>query len=421
MSLRLRSSNNAHAGDGVQPSHILIIVENVSLARDHRLRKQIAALRSADYRVSVICRRDPDNRVAVGVRLYEYRAPADARSKVGFLWEYGYSWIMAALLTVRIFVRDRFTALQISGTPDIYFAIALPLRRRVALVLDQRDLSPELYEMRYARRDVVYRVLCWFERRSYRSADHVITVNNSLRDTVCLRGGLDPSAVTVVGNGPVLASVEGRIAEPELKQGKPYLCCWVGLMGPQDGLDLALRAIAEFRRSTGRTDCSFVFIGDGEYRQTCLALAADLEVADIVSFPGWMNSDELFGYLATADLGLEPNLEETVSPVKGMEYMAFGVPFVAFDTKETRILAGEAAAYAEPGDVQGFATLIDDLLRDDERRTEMGRTGRSRVRERLSWDRQQLAYLDVYASLLPRVRRLAEDTDAEQPLSEVVR
>jgi glycosyltransferase involved in cell wall biosynthesis len=420
MRRRRGSPSVEHATGGVEFGHVLIIVENVSLARDHRLRKQIAALRSADYRVSVICRRDPDNRVDDGVRLYEYRAPADARSKVGFLWEYGYSWMMAALLTARIFVRDRFTALQISGTPDIYFAIGLPLRRRVALVLDQRDLSPELYELRYARRDIVYQMLCWFERRSYRSADHVITVNNSLRDTVCLRGGLDPNAVTVVGNGPVLASVEGRLAKPELKQGKPYLCCWVGLMGPQDGLDLAVRAIAEFRRSTGRTDCSFVFIGDGEYRQTCLALAADLEVADIVSFPGWMNEDELFGYLATADLGLEPNLEQTVSPVKGMEYMAFGVPFVAFDTKETRFLAGEAAAYAEPGDVQGFATLIGDLLRDHERRTEMGCTGRNLVRERLSWDLQQLAYLDVYASLSSRARLQATATD-EQGLSEVAR
>jgi glycosyltransferase involved in cell wall biosynthesis len=382
--------------------HILLVVENVALARDHRLRKQVSSLHAHGYRVTVICRSDPGNECPPGIRLRSYRAPAEGTGKLGFAWEYGYSFAMAAWLAARVFARDRFDAIQVSGTPDIYFALAAPYRLLGRpLVLDQRDLSPELYTLRYGRTSgAMYRALCWFERRSYRAADQVITVNASLREVAQARGGLPPDAVTVVGNGPVLASAYRRAPRPELKHGKPLLCCWLGLMGPQDQLDLALRAVWHLVRNIGRTDCHFAFVGDGELRVFAERLAIELGISDWVSFPGWASQDEAFTYLSTADLGLEPNMEEIVSPVKGMEYMAFGLPFVSFDLAETRALAGGAAAYAKPGDVPGFARLIDELLGDPQRRASLGQAGRRLIEERLAWDRQEAAYLGVYQRLL---------------------
>src|ERR1700745_3483054 len=103
-------------------THVLLVVENVALARDHRLQKQASSLRGHGYRVTVICRDDPDNRRFPGMGLRTYRAPADGTSKLGFLREYGYSFAMAGLLTAKVFLTDRFDAIQVSGTPDIYFA-----------------------------------------------------------------------------------------------------------------------------------------------------------------------------------------------------------------------------------------------------------------------------------------------------------
>jgi glycosyltransferase involved in cell wall biosynthesis len=398
--------------------HILLMVENVALARDHRLQKQVSSLHAHGYRVTVICRNDPGNDRFTGTRLLTYRAPPDGKSKLGFLREYGYSFAMAGCLAVRVFLTDRFDALQVSGTPDIYFALAAPFRLLGRpFVLDQRDLSPELYELRYARRDgAAYRALCWLERRSYRAADQVITVNSALRKIAYARGGLPQGNVTVVGNGPRLERTYRRAPRPELKHGKAFLCCWLGLMGPQDRLDVALRAIGHLVHVIGRTDCHFAFVGDGEARASSQQLAAELGISDWVTFPGWADQEEAFTYLSTADLGLEPNMEAIVSPVKGMEYMAFGLPFVSFDLAETRALAGEAAVYAPPGDVPRFARLIDELLSDPARRAELGRTGRRLIEERLAWDRQEEAYIEVYERILgrPRPRRCASRTPAFQ-------
>ena len=389
---------------GTRAPHVLLVVENVALARDHRLGKQVASLTGHGYRVTVICRADPANARFTGIGLRSYPAPADGASKLGFAREYGYSFVMAALLAARVYATDRFDAIQVSGTPDIYFALAAPFRLLgVPLVLDQRDLSPELYALRYGRRGgAIYRALCWLERRSYRAADQVITVNATLRGVACDRGCLPPGTVTVVGNGPALAQVRRREPRPGLRQGRRFLCCWLGLMGPQDRIDLALRAVAHLVHERGRTDCHFAFVGDGEERDPARRLAAELGVADWVNFPGWADQDTAFTYLSTADVGLEPNMADIVSPVKGMEYMAFGLPFAAFDLAETRALAGDAAVYARPGDVAGLARLIDELLADPERRARLGRAGRRAVEERIAWDRQEAAYLGVYERLLGR-------------------
>ena len=137
---------------GARQPHVLLVVENVALARDHRLQKQVSSLHGHGYRVTVICRSDPGNSCPAGVGLRAYRAPADGTSKLGFAWEYGYSFAMAAWLAAGVFRRDRFDAIQVSGTPDNYFALAAPYRLLGRpLVLDQRDLSPELYELRYGR------------------------------------------------------------------------------------------------------------------------------------------------------------------------------------------------------------------------------------------------------------------------------
>lgn len=394
--------------------HVLIMVENLPLAIDQRLRKQVPALVAAGLEVSVITPRHPDNARFDGVRVYEYRAAPASPSKLGFVREYLQAWVMTAVLTGRALLTAGFDAVQTCCPPDTYFPITAPLRLLGKLiVVDLRDLSPDLYEARYGQAGGrTYRVLEWLERASLRTAHHVITVNQSLVDLICRRGGLPRERVTVVGNGPVLGQTRERPPRPELKQGRRYLCCFMGVMGPQDRVEQALLAIHQLIRDRGRTDCHFTFLGAGDSKAAAERQAVELGLQDHVTFTGWVGQDLAFDYLSTADLGIEPNLEEIVSPVKAMEYMAFRLPFVAFDLKETRALAETAAAYARPGDVADFARLIDELLDDAERRAEMGRVGRRRIEDEVAWDHQERAYLEVLYRLLnragpDRVRALA--------------
>ena len=128
-------------------------------------------------------------------------------------------------------------------------------------------------------------------------------------------------------------------------------------------------------------------------------------LSDRVSFPGWLPEADAYRYLASADLGVDASLQEEVSPVKAVEYMAFGLPFVAFDLEETRVSAADAAVYATPNDPSGLAALVMELLDDPDRRARMGDIGRERVSGPLSWANSARNLLSAYEAAADRARR----------------
>jgi hypothetical protein len=80
---------------------------------------------------------------------------------------------------------------------------------------------------------------------------------------------------------------------------------------------------------------------------------------------------------------------------------------VAFNLKETRFSAADAAVYVTPNEVKQFAAAVATLLDSPDRRADMGRAGRRRVEEALAWTHQAPTYLAVFDQLT-RTRRVAE-------------
>jgi glycosyltransferase involved in cell wall biosynthesis len=273
------------------------------------------------------------------------------------------------------------------------------------VIVDQRDLMPELYLARYAQpRNGVLAALGWLERRTQRGAQHAICVNGYLRDRL-VQAGAPPDRVTIVRNGPVLSRVAAAKPDARLRSGFRFLCCWVGKMGRQDRVDLLLRAIAHLVHGLDRRDCRFALLGDGECLDEMRALAADLDLDRWVTFPGWLPEREVFSYLASADVGLDASVQVEVSPVKAMEYMAFGLPTVAFDLPETAALVRGASVLIPAPDLDRFATEIAALLDDPARRAALGEIGRRRVADELSWERQSRGYLQVVGRAVREGRR----------------
>jgi glycosyltransferase involved in cell wall biosynthesis len=342
------------------------------------------------------------------VRVLDYPAAPGGSSAGSFLLEYGWSWLCTTVLVARALLTTGFDVLQIAGGPDIFFTISVPARwLGKSIIFDQRDLAPETYVARFGRKDALYQLLLWLERRSYAASDRVLVVNQSLKDVAAARGGVAPVNITVVGNGPVLASIgaavdsynrAGHGSDRPLDSAGPVVV-WVGVIGPQDHLEIAIRAFAELIRATGRTDCRMLVIGEGDARAECEVLTAELDIRTSVTFTGWLDEEATFAHLAAADIGVDSNLDAFVTPVKVMEYMAFSLPVVAFDTRETRLLTQDAALLVAPGDVSGLAEAMEQLVTNPLLRQQLGESGRQRVEQTVAWDRQEQRYLEVYRSL----------------------
>lgn len=382
--------------------HVAVLVENVSIADDNRLQKQVAALLSTGYRVSVITRRDPSNeplRHTSGLRLVEYPAPPDGASTVGHLVEFTVSLLWQAPALLRLHRRHPVDVLQICQPPDLFFPFARVMRLLGAKVLlDQRDLMPETLLQRYETvPSAPMKVLSWLERQTQRSVDHSVTVNGHLRDRLVGAGGT-PDRVSVVHNGPVLARVDAAMAGPR-SGGHPHLVCWAGKMGKQDRVDQVLEVAHHVVHKIGRRDCGFLVIGNGECLEELQARATELGLDDWVEFTGWLAEEELYRHLAGCDVGLDTSLQEEVTPVKAMEYMAVGLPVLSFDVEQTRILVEDAGVRVTSGDVDVLAKELVALLDAPEERRRMGALGRRKICEQLAWERQAETYLEVVGRL----------------------
>jgi glycosyltransferase involved in cell wall biosynthesis len=390
-------------------TRILIIVQNLPVPFDRRVWLECQALVSDGHEVAVVCPKgddDPDYQVLDQVELYKYRGYAPGGSRLGYLCEYAYSLAATAWLTVKARRRGRFQVMQACNPPDIFWPIALALRvlDRTRFVFDHHDLCPELYESRFpGGPKLPYRALRALERRTHRTANHVISTNESYRDIAVNRSGKAVCDVTVVRSGPDPARLRRGTAHPELRRGHRFLAAYIGVMGPQDGVDNVVRAANVVVNELGRDDIAFTVIGSGDCFDDLVALRDELGLAGHVEFTGRAPDDLVSQVMSTADLGLSPDPKNPLNDLstmnKSMEYMAFGLPLVAFDLRETRVSAGDAAVYVEPNDVRQYAAAIVALMDDEPRRRLMGRVGRERIEQKLAWSYQEEAYLGVYRRL----------------------
>ncbi|GGN34464.1 glycosyltransferase family 4 protein [Streptomyces fuscichromogenes] len=384
----------------------LILVENLSVPFDRRVWQECTTLRDAGWTVHVICpqgsKRDTEPEAEIdGVRIHRYPLRAATGGPAGYLKEYGSALWHTARLARKVGPVD---VVHACNPPDLLFLPALWLKRRGArFVFDQHDLVPELYLSRFGRgKDLLYRAVCALERRTYRAADIVLATNESYRDVAVRRGGRRPEDVFVVRSAPAIERFQPVPAEPRLKRGKPHLLCYLGVMGPQDGVDYALRALANLRDELGRTDWHAVFVGSGDAFDAMVELSRQLGLGEQVEFTGRIPDADLVRYLSTADVCLSPDPRNPLNDVstmnKVLEYMAMGRPIVSFDLKEARVSAGEAAVYAPANDEAEFAELIALLLDDPDKRARMGKIGQERVSGPLSWRHSQASLLAAYAA-----------------------
>ncbi|WBP85470.1 glycosyltransferase family 4 protein [Kitasatospora cathayae] len=398
-------SADATSGDG-RGRRALILVENLSVPFDRRVWQECTTLRDAGWTVHVICpqgsKRDTEPEAVIdGVRIHRYPLRAATGGPAGYLREYGSALWHTTRLARRVGPVD---VVHACNPPDLLFLPALWLKRRGArFVFDQHDLVPELYLSRFDRgQDLLYRAVCALERWTYRAADVVLATNESYRDVALSRGGRRPEDVFVVRSAPDTDRFRPVPPEPELKRGKPHLLCYLGVMGPQDGVDYALRALAKLRDELGRSDWHAVFVGGGDTFDAMVELSRRLGLSDQVQFTGRVPDTDLVRYLSSADVCLSPDPRNPLNDVstmnKVLEYMVVGRPIVSFDLREARVSAGDAAVYAPADDESAFAGLIAQLMDDPDKRAWMGKIGQERINGPLAWRNSQRALLAAYAA-----------------------
>jgi len=386
--------------------HVVIVVTNLPFERDRRVQREASSLAGAGHQVTVICPRSGRTPIAkcapLRVKVCAFPAPVEGHDLLTWLVEYLWSLLCVSALLAITARRRRIDAVQVCNPPDIFWPLAIVVRRLgCPWVFDHHDLMPEMYDAKSGRSAAVHRMLLRNEKLSVRTASAVVATNASFRELEVARAGAHPDRVVVVRNGPRL----NELPDPaeDVPVAAPFLIAYVGVMSPQDSVDVVVRAAAHIVNRLGRRDCRFVLLGDGPTLPDLRRLVAELDLEDFVQMRGWVSGEEVSRWLRTSCLGLQPDqpnaLTNLSTMAKTVDYLAHGVPVVAADLLETRRSAGEAAAYVSPPTPEAFAETICALVDEPGRRRSMSRCGRARVRDCLAWDHQAKDYLNVFETV----------------------
>lgn len=394
--------------------NVLIIVQNLPVPFDRRVWLEAKTLREAGYHVSVISPTGKHGQyqerqlVHDGIHIYRYNAPPEAHGVPGYVLEFVYCWLMTAWLSLKVWREQGIDAIHACNPPETYFLLAWFYKLfGKKFLFDHHDLSPEMYLAKDGTsKGFLYKGLLLLERLTFKTADVVVTTNESHKEIAMRRGDVPEANIFIVRTGPDFERLQIKPIEPALKDGRSYLVCYLGQMCPQDGVDYVLRAAKRLAVAHERDDIKFVMMGGGPSTEELRRLNKELGTDRFVEFTGRVSDEDLCRYLSTADLCVDPDPysewsnQSTMNKI--MEYMAFGKPTVAFDLKENRFSAREAAVYAEPNDIDQFASLIDQLLKDCERRRKMGEYGLARVHNQLAWAYSKPHLLDAYERLFSK-------------------
>jgi glycosyltransferase involved in cell wall biosynthesis len=402
------AQTHADAALTARGRRVLIIVENLPCPFDRRVMQEARTLAAAGYTVSIICPKAPGYEKSFealdGIDIHRHALPREADGALGYALEYSVALLMEFWLSLRIAFGRGFDVIHACNPPDTIFLIGAFYKLfGKKFVFDHHDINPELYEAKFGKRGFGQKLLLALERLTFRTADMVISTNESYRNIALTRGRVNPRDVFVVRSGPDLTRMKLLPPNPALRKGRKFLVGYVGVMGKQEGIDLLLQAVQLIVKHLGRTDIHFGLVGGGTELAAMRQLAKDLGVAEYVTFTGRAPDSELLEMLNTADICVNPDranaMNDRSTMNKIMEYMALGKPVVQFDLTEGRVSAGEASWYARANDVADLAQKMVALLGDPEQRARMSAVGRARVEHELSWQHEAPRLLAAYEHL----------------------
>ncbi|GIT93288.1 glycosyltransferase WbuB [Jannaschia sp. AI_61] len=388
------------------PRHILIVVENLPVPLDRRVWLEATTLVQAGYEVSVICPMgrgwDKPFEVIDGVEIHRHPEPPEAHSgAMAYAKEYGHAIRHWFRLAAEIWAKKPFQVIQGCNPPDLIFLLARRYKRRgVSYLFDHHDVCPELFEAKFGKRGLLHRVMLWWERLTFATADVSIATNGSFRDIAIRRGGMAPEDVFVVRSAPKVDIFEPGPGDPAYRKGAGTVLGYVGVIGQQEGMDLLVAAVDHLVRDMGQGDVHAVIVGFGPHLEEVQRDVASRGLEAHFTFTGALYGADLLAALNVIDIGVSPDPKNPMNDIstmnKVMEYMTLEKPVVQFDLTEGRVSAGEASLYARANDPADFAAKIAELIAAPEARAEMGKRGRARVLDDLSWSHSVPHLLAAY-------------------------
>ena len=368
-----------------------------------RILEEAVALRKMGHKITILAY--PNGRDIAGLDVRRcWGVPFNYRVIVGSSRHKIYLDVMLGLKALGTVLGHRPTVIHAHLHEGALIGHVLSKLRGVPLVFDfQGSLTGEMIDHHFLRREsVFYRPLRRLEWLIDRFPAAVITSTHHAADLLLNEFECPPQKVYPV---PDCVNVEifrpGMLSAAErealrIQWGIPsgqQVVVYLGLLAEYQGTGLLLEAAT--RVVAARPDTHFLIMGYPNvehYR----AWAGNLGLRGHVTLTGQLPYEEAPRYLALGDVAVAPKISATEGSGKILNYMAMGLPTVAFPTPASREYLGDLGIYAREVSVEALAEALLLALRDPVEAAERGGKLREKVVNKYSWEHGGRLIREVY-------------------------
>jgi glycosyltransferase involved in cell wall biosynthesis len=323
------------------------------------------------------------------------------KSPTAFLFPVLRFLVASSAWIAREHARNPYDVFHIHNIPDFIVLAALwPKLRGAKVILDIHDIVPEFYASKFNAPpgSLPIRFLKWIERASSRIADRVIIANHLWLEKYATRTGANGKCTVFINN------VDSRIFAPRprtRKDGKQIIIFPGGLQWHQ-GLDIAIRAFQKVADELPNAE--FHIYGDGNMKETLMALAQEIGLAHRVRFLNPLPVRQIAEIMANADLGIVPKRADSFGneaySTKIMEFMSLGVPVVVSKTKIDQFYFNDSVVrFFESGNIEALAQAMLEMLCNPELSQRLVACAQKYAAEN-SWESRKPDYLSLVDSLV---------------------
>ncbi len=393
--------------DLIPKQYKILMVAPTSFFSDYgcsvRILEEARVLQRLGHRVTICTYRNGQAVPGLTIRrtpsipFREHYEVGSSLHKIGFDFLLFWTVLTAAM-------RDRPDVIHGHMHEGALMALVVGRLLRRPMVFDfQGSLTGEMMDHRFLRRESpFYRPLRWLEQTIDRRAPVILTSSRNARRLLLEEFGCRPEQVQ-----PVTDCVDAEVFRPLSEEERASLparraalgippgrqvVVYLGLLADYQGTDALLQAAAHLLPQ--RPDVHFLIMGFPAvewYQQ----MAGRLGIADHTTFTGKVPYAQARDLLALGDVAVAPKLSATEGSGKILNYMAMGLPTVAFDTPVSREYLGDEGLYAVPGDP---ASLAEALLRglSDSHNEQRRQTLRRMALEQYTWEQAAARILRAY-------------------------
>jgi glycosyltransferase involved in cell wall biosynthesis len=379
---------------------------------DIRVRRKAEALVAAGYEVDVLALRPPsaagESYVLNGVQVHTISLGKQRGSLRRYVFEYMAFLFWTAVKLHRLCRHRAYAMVDVNNLPDFLVFAALWARKKGAkVVFDMHEITPEFFMSKYkvAANHWLVRLSRVVERASMQFADHVIAINEPIRELLEARG-LPAGGSTVIMNSAdeeLFRKAATASSSPDAsRRNATFVMMYHGTLTSIYGLDIALDAFE--RVHADMPGAEFWILGKGPEERALRQRARSAKLDEKVRFVGAVLPNEIPGWLRQCDAGVLPTRQDVFLDLsfsnKLSEYIIMNKPVIASRIRTIRhYFSEEALAFFEPHNAQDLATTMLRLYGDRRLRLNYAQKA-SQEYAPLGWGIMKERYLDLTATLL---------------------